>query len=77
MDKIDNPQDHEHSAYQGLGGTGLVLGLAALVFTMAFAFAQGCDQNATERRLNGIEERICDQAPDPAACLRDLLEERR
>ena len=72
----DNPQDHKHSDYEA-AWFGVLLSILALGLAFCAAIGLSCEVDRFEERIEQQEERLCAVADDKAACLADLLEERR
>ena len=71
---VNNPSDHKHDDYGIAIGMVMFIGLLAFVLVVA-VLIWGLDE--ADPRLDRLEEQVCAMADDPAACLRDLLEDRR
>ena len=72
----NNPQDHKHSDYEtAWGGVGLAMVIGILGLVLGFGLS--CQVERVEDRIEQQEERLCELSDYPAACLADLLEERR
>lgn len=65
-DKRDNPSDHSHSDYGGLGRTALTVALLAIMLIIVQVIVQTC---VVYPEVEHLRERYCQVAPaDKDAC---------